>query len=48
VDSDRVKGKLKEGEGKLTGDDQRRADGQMQKTKGKAKDKLRGAKDKVT
>jgi uncharacterized protein YjbJ (UPF0337 family) len=47
MDSDRIKGKLKEGEGKLTGDESREADGKMQDSWGKTKDTARDAKDAV-
>lgn len=48
MDSDKVKGKLKETEGKATGDDTREAQGKAQKEWGKAKDKAREAKDDVS
>jgi uncharacterized protein YjbJ (UPF0337 family) len=59
VDDDQIKGKLKEGEGKLTGDDDRVEEGRSQEawgdTKNKAgdvkdaaEDKLDDAKDKIT
>jgi uncharacterized protein YjbJ (UPF0337 family) len=47
VDNDKVKGKLKETEGKLTGDEDREAQGKNQKDWGKVKDKAREAKDEV-
>ena len=45
MDSDRVKGEPKEGEGKLAGDDKRAADGASQEGWGKTTDKARDAKD---
>ena len=45
MDGDRVKGKLKQGEGKLTGDPDRTNLGKEQETRGKVKDKARDAKD---
>ena len=48
MDSDKVKGKLKETEGKATGDDTREAQGKDQKEWGKAKDKAREVKDDVS
>lgn len=48
MDKDKVKGTMKETEGKLTGDKDRESQGKNQKDYGKAKDKLRDAKDKVT
>jgi uncharacterized protein YjbJ (UPF0337 family) len=43
VDSDRVKGELKEVEGEVTGDDARKREGQAQGAVGEAKDKASGA-----
>ena len=48
MDKDKVTGKLKETEGKVTGDSEREAQGKNQKDWGKAKDKARDVKDKVT
>lgn len=48
MSSDKVKGKLKETEGKVTGDKDREAQGKNQKDWGKVKDKARDAKDKIT
>jgi len=48
MDSDKVKGKLKETEGKVTGDETREAQGKTQKDWGKVKDKAREAKDDVS
>ena len=48
MDSDKVKGKLKETEGKVTGDAEREAQGKNQQDWGKVKDKAREAKDKVS
>jgi len=48
MDKDKVTGKLKETEGKVTGDKQRENQGKNEKDYGKAKDKLRDAKEKVT
>jgi uncharacterized protein YjbJ (UPF0337 family) len=45
MDSDKVKGKAKETEGKLTGDQDREQQGQNQKDWGKVKDKVRDIKD---
>jgi uncharacterized protein YjbJ (UPF0337 family) len=51
MDTDRIEGKAKEAEGKLTGDESREAEGRMQdkwgETKDKAGDAFEGAKDKV-
>jgi len=51
VDSDRIEGKAKEVEGKITGDESREAEGKTQGTWGEAKDKAddawEGVKDKV-
>jgi len=38
VDSDRIKGNLKEAEGKVTGDEEREREGQAQESWGKTKD----------
>ena len=43
MDKDRVKGNLKEAEGKLTGDKELERDGQAQDAFGKAKDSARDA-----
>lgn len=59
MDSDRIEGTLKQGEGKLTGDDDRVAEGDAQESWGKTKDtaddawdetkdKLDDVKDKIT
>ena len=48
MDKDKVTGKLKETEGKVTGDKDRESQGKNQKDWGKVKDKARDAKDKVT
>jgi uncharacterized protein YjbJ (UPF0337 family) len=45
MDSDQVKGKVKQGEGKLTGDDDRAAEGRSQEAWGDTKDKVGDAKD---
>jgi uncharacterized protein YjbJ (UPF0337 family) len=51
VDTDRIEGKAKEVEGKVTGDESREAEGRAQDKWGDAKDKAEGAwedlKDKV-
>jgi uncharacterized protein YjbJ (UPF0337 family) len=39
MDSDRIEGNLKQAEGKLTGDEDREAEGEAQDAWGKAKDK---------
>ena len=39
MDSDRIEGKLKETEGKLTGDEEREKEGEAQGAWGKTKDK---------
>ena len=39
MDSDRIEGDLKEAEGKLTGDEDREAEGKAQSAWGEAKDK---------
>lgn len=48
MSSDKVKGTLKETEGKVTGDEVREAQGESQKNWGKVKDKAEDAKDKIT
>ena len=48
MDKDKVTGKLKETEGKVTGDKDRETQGKNQKDWGKVKDKGRDLKDKVT
>jgi uncharacterized protein YjbJ (UPF0337 family) len=45
MDSDRVKGKLKETEGKLTGDKAREGQGKAESTWGETKDKARDLRD---
>jgi uncharacterized protein YjbJ (UPF0337 family) len=45
VDEDRIEGKVKEGAGKLTGDEELEKEGQAQDAWGKAKDKADDAKD---
>ncbi len=47
VDSDRIEGKMKEAEGKLTGDEDREKEGQAQDATGKVKDTASDAWDKV-
>ncbi len=47
MDSDRIEGKAKEAEGTITGDDDRRKEGEAQSAWGKAKDKMRDAADDV-
>ena len=51
MDTDRIEGKAKEYEGKLTGDESREAEGRVQEKLGEAKDKAddlwEDAKDKV-
>jgi uncharacterized protein YjbJ (UPF0337 family) len=47
VDTDRIEGRVKEGAGKLTGDDKLRRKGSDQKDWGDTKDKARGAWDDV-
>lgn len=47
MDSDRIEGKAKEVEGKVTGDEEREAEGASQGSWGKAKDKAREAADDV-
>ncbi len=48
MDKDKVTGKLKETEGKMTGDKDRESQGKNQKDWGKVKDKARDAKEKVS
>jgi uncharacterized protein YjbJ (UPF0337 family) len=48
MDKDKVTGKLKETEGKVTGDKVRETQGESEKDWGKVKDKARDAKEKVT
>jgi uncharacterized protein YjbJ (UPF0337 family) len=48
MDKDKVTGKLKETEGKVTGDKDREAQGKNQKDWGKVKDKARDVKDEVS
>jgi uncharacterized protein YjbJ (UPF0337 family) len=48
MDKDKVTGKLKETEGKATGDEVRETQGKSEKNWGKVKDKARDAKDEVT
>jgi uncharacterized protein YjbJ (UPF0337 family) len=48
MDKDKVTGKLKETEGKVTGDKDRELQGKTEKDWGKVKDKARDAKDEVT
>jgi uncharacterized protein YjbJ (UPF0337 family) len=43
VDTDRVEGKLKEAEGKLTDDESREAEGRLQSEYGEKKDEARSA-----
>jgi uncharacterized protein YjbJ (UPF0337 family) len=43
MDSDRIEGKLKETEGKLTDDESREAEGRIQGEVGEKKDEARGA-----
>ena len=38
MDSDRIEGNLKQGEGKLTGDEERESEGKAQESWGKTKD----------
>lgn len=45
--ADRVKGAVKEGIGKVTGDEQKEAEGKAQRKTGKVQDKVGEAKDKV-
>jgi len=48
MDKDKVTGKLKETEGKVTGDKDRELQGKSEKDWGKVKDKGRDLKDKVS
>ena len=48
MDKDKVTGKLKETEGKVTGDESREMQGKTEKDWGKVKDKARDVKDKVS
>jgi uncharacterized protein YjbJ (UPF0337 family) len=48
MDKDKVTGKLKETEGKATGDKPREAQGKTEKNWGKVKDKARDVKDDVS
>jgi uncharacterized protein YjbJ (UPF0337 family) len=43
MDSDRIEGRVKEGAGKVTGDEELEREGQRQGDAGDAKDKARGA-----
>lgn len=43
METDRIEGKAKKWEGKLTGDESREAEGRLQEKKGKVKDAPRGA-----
>jgi len=45
--ADKIKGSVKEGVGKLTGDEEKEAEGKAQKNKGKVQNKVGEAKDKV-
>lgn len=45
--ADKVKGSIKEGVGKLTGDEDKEAEGKAQKNKGKVQDKVGQTKDKM-
>lgn len=45
--TDKIKGSIKEGIGKLTGDEEKEAEGKTQKNKGKVQNKFGEAKDKV-
>jgi uncharacterized protein YjbJ (UPF0337 family) len=47
MDSDRIEGKLKEAEGKLTDDESREAEGRIQGEFGEKKDEARGAWEKL-
>jgi uncharacterized protein YjbJ (UPF0337 family) len=47
VDEDRIEGKVKEGAGKVTGDEELEREGEAQDAWGKAKDKTRDAWDEV-
>ncbi|WP_268912134.1 CsbD family protein [Lentilactobacillus sp. SPB1-3] len=46
--SDQVKGKIKEGTGKVTGNEELELKGKLQNAAGKAKDKLEDAKEKAS
>jgi uncharacterized protein YjbJ (UPF0337 family) len=41
---DKMKGKVKQGEGELTGDDSRKAEGRFDEMKGKVKEKIEDVK----
>jgi uncharacterized protein YjbJ (UPF0337 family) len=45
MDEDRIEGRIKEGAGKLTGDEEKEREGEAQKSWGDAKDKARDAVD---
>ena len=45
--ADKIKGTIKEGIGKITGDEEKEAEGKAQKNKGKVQDKVGETKDKV-
>lgn len=45
--ADKIKGSIKEGIGKITGDDAKEAEGKAQKNKGKVQDTVGEKKDKV-
>ncbi|MBA2576335.1 MAG: CsbD family protein [Euzebyaceae bacterium] len=47
-DMDNIKGKGKEGLGKVTGDKETEREGQMDQAKGKAKNAVEGAKDNLS
>jgi uncharacterized protein YjbJ (UPF0337 family) len=47
-DMDNIKGKGKEGLGKVTGDEETEREGQMDQAKGKAKNAVEGAKDNLS
>ena len=47
MDTDRIEGKLKETEGKLTDDESREAEGKLQSEYGEKKDEAKGAWDKL-
>ncbi|HTI86350.1 MAG TPA: CsbD family protein [Alphaproteobacteria bacterium] len=44
---DQMKGKIKEGAGKLTGDEKLKSEGKLDQAKGKVENAVGGAKDKV-
>lgn len=44
---DQMKGKIKEGAGKLTGDEKLKTEGKVDQAKGKVENAIGGAKDKV-